>query len=152
MEIEFTSRRENALLGREELEFVVTHPAEATPERDTVRDNIAAHVDANTGLVVVDHMDTEFGITETSGYAKVYDSVEALRDVENEYVLVRNGLSTGKEDEAEDEDAAPEPDEAEDDDGAPEPDEAEDAEEADEADEGDEAEEEDEAEEAEAEA
>lgn len=97
MDIEFTSRRQNDLLGREEIDFEVTHAGDATPERATVRDNIAARVDANSGLVVVDHMDTEFGITRTEGYAKVYESVEALRDVENDYVLERNGLPTGDE-------------------------------------------------------
>jgi small subunit ribosomal protein S24e len=97
MEIEITSRRDNGLLGREEIEFVVTHPQESTPERETVRDNIAARVEANTGLVVVDHMDTEYGVTRTEGYAKVYDGVEALRDVENDHILERNDLATGDE-------------------------------------------------------
>jgi len=41
---------------------------------------------------VVLELDTKFGMRRTIGYAKVYDSAEQARDVEQDHMLERNKI------------------------------------------------------------
>lgn len=100
MEVDITSKKENPLLDRVEVHFTVFHPGQPSPKRQDVREKLAALLNTNQGLVVVDEMNTPFGRNETKGYAKAYESVDGLRSVENEHLLVRNGIPTGNEEEA----------------------------------------------------
>lgn len=93
MEVEETAKRENPLLDRIELEFILHHPGEKTPERDSVRNLIADHVGASADATIIDHLDSEFGRATTKGYAKIYQSTDEARKVEPEHLLVRNGLA-----------------------------------------------------------
>lgn len=92
MEVQETSKRENPLLHRLELEFELHHPGESTPERDSVRNLVADYVGGDPESTVIDHLDGEFGRATTTGYAKIYDSVDRAREVEPEHLLVRNGI------------------------------------------------------------
>lgn len=92
MEVEVVTKKENELLDRVEVTFKVVHPKEGTPQREAVREKIASVLKATKERVVVDSMDSEFGKTETMGYAKVYKTKEAAMKFEREYVLVRNKL------------------------------------------------------------
>jgi small subunit ribosomal protein S24e len=92
MEVEVVSKKENVLLDRTELRFKAVHPKEGTPQREAVRDKISALVKAPKERVIVDSMDSEFGKTETMGYAKVYKTKEAAMKYEREEILVRNKL------------------------------------------------------------
>lgn len=92
MEIEEKAKRENRLLRRTELEFVLHHPGEKTPERDSVRALIADYVGGEAESTIIDSLDSEFGRATTQGYAKVYETKDAARSVESEHMLVRNGL------------------------------------------------------------
>ena len=92
MEIEVISRKDNTLLGRIELQFKISHPRENTPRREDVRNEIAAFVNSKKDRVVIDNMHAVFGKSETTGYAKVYNSKELAREIEPEYVLKRNNL------------------------------------------------------------
>ncbi len=102
MEVEITSKKENPLLSRVEAHFTVFHPGQPSPKREDVREKIAALLSTSKGLVVVDEMNTPFGRNETKGYAKAYEDVDSLRKVENEHLLVRNGIPTGNEDDSDD--------------------------------------------------
>jgi small subunit ribosomal protein S24e len=99
MEVEVVSRKENPLLGRIEIQFKIAHSKEQTPRRNDVRDAIANLVNSKKDRVIVDHMQTVFGKSETVGYAKVYDSSEAAIKIESDHILVRNKLKekTSKE-------------------------------------------------------
>lgn len=92
MEVEVVSKKENILLDRTEIRFKAMHPKEGTPQREAVRDKISALLKAPKERVIVDSMDSEFGKTETVGYAKVYKTKEAAMKYEREEILVRNKL------------------------------------------------------------
>lgn len=92
MEIEIVSKNENQLLERLELKFKALHPNEGTPNREDIREKIAAMVKVSKERVVVDSMRSEFGRNETVGYAKAYKTKDAAMKYEREHVLVRNKL------------------------------------------------------------
>jgi small subunit ribosomal protein S24e len=92
MEVEIVSKKENVLLDRTEVRFKAVHPKEGTPQREAVRDKLVGLLKASKERVIVDSMDSEFGKTETVGYAKVYKTKEAAMKYEREEILVRNKL------------------------------------------------------------
>jgi small subunit ribosomal protein S24e len=89
MEIKITEERENPILNRREVKFVVEHDG-PTPSRKSVIDKIAATMNSKVGLVMVDSLKSEFGKRETMGYAKIYESEERAKEVERAYVVARN--------------------------------------------------------------
>jgi small subunit ribosomal protein S24e len=143
MDIDIIDEEENPMLHRTDVRFAVTHE-EATPSRLSVRDSLAAMLNKDAGEVVVHELDTKFGMRETVGYAKVYDTPEHARNVEQDHMLQRNKI--GGDGEAEPA-PAEEDDEDATDDGAATDDEA--AEAADEPEAGDETADDEEAAEAE---
>jgi small subunit ribosomal protein S24e len=92
MEVEVISKKENILLDRTEIRFKAVHAKEGTPQREAVRDKLVSLLKASKERVIVDAMDSEFGKTETVGYAKVYKTKEAAMKFEREQILVRNKL------------------------------------------------------------
>lgn len=92
MEIEEKAQRENPLMNRIEVEFVLHHPGEKTPERDSVRNLVADHVGGDPESTIIDRLDSEFGRASTKGYAKIYDSPDEARQVESDHLLQRNNL------------------------------------------------------------
>jgi small subunit ribosomal protein S24e len=104
MEIEIIDEDENPMLHRTDVRFEVVHD-EATPSRLSVRDSLAAKLNKDSDEVVVHTLDTKFGMRKTVGYAKVYESPEFARDVEQEYMLERNKITSGDEPEVEAEEA-----------------------------------------------
>ncbi len=92
MDVLVVSRRENPLLERTEVRFRVVHQGERTPEREAVRERLAALLNERKELVIIDHMRSEFGKHEALGYAKVYKSRERAMRVERDRTLVRNRL------------------------------------------------------------
>jgi small subunit ribosomal protein S24e len=99
MELTVLEQEENPLLHRTDVRFEVTHE-EATPERLSVRDSLAAQLDKDSDEVVVHELDTKFGMRKTVGYAKVYESPEDATAVEQEYMLERNKIGTEEDAEA----------------------------------------------------
>ncbi|MFB6270462.1 MAG: 30S ribosomal protein S24e [Halobacterium sp.] len=102
MEIEILEQEDNPLLHRTEVKFEINHE-EATPSRLSVRDSLAAKLDKDSEEVVVHELDTKFGMRQTIGRAKTYDSPEAAAEVEHEHMLERNKI--GVEEEAEEAEA-----------------------------------------------
>ena len=97
MEIEIESRRENKLLEREEIRFVVRYDG-ATPSRKKVKEHL--HNMGINGFIVVDEIKPLFGVREARGYAKVYPSEQKAREIEPDYVIRRNiGGKSEKEEE-----------------------------------------------------
>lgn len=112
MDIEVTQQEKNDLLNRTEVRFSIVHDGE-TPARLAVRDSLAAKLGKGSDEVVVHKMDTKFGMNETLGHAKVYESPEDAREIEEEYMLERNKIGVEEGDEEteaeEDESGAGEP-------------------------------------------
>lgn len=96
MKVQIESKKENPLLQRTEVRFSAEHDAEPTPTRDAVRTAIAGATGAPKERVIVDNMETEYGKGVSQGYAKIYDSDEALKKTERRHMLVRHGMAEKK--------------------------------------------------------
>ncbi len=102
MDVEIVSEEANPMLHRTDVTFELTHD-DATPERLQVRDSLAAKLNKDADEVVVRKLDTKFGMRKTVGEAKVYDSADDARDVEQNHMLERNKIGLEDEPAAEDE-------------------------------------------------
>ena len=91
MEIDIISEDDNPMLHRSDVRFEIAHE-EATPSRLSVRDSLAAKLNKDSDEVVVHDLDTKFGMRKTVGYAKVYESPDLARDIEQDYMLDRNKI------------------------------------------------------------
>ncbi|MDH7508672.1 MAG: 30S ribosomal protein S24e [Methanomassiliicoccales archaeon] len=92
MKVEIESKKENVLQERIEVYFRVDHQGEPTPSRDAIKSKLAELLNVQKERVVIASARTEFGKTETRGYAKVYGSVDAAKKHESKHLLVRNKL------------------------------------------------------------
>ncbi len=99
MELEILEKRENPLLNRTEVKFRIKHEGEKTPERELVKNDLAEELKVSKDLIIIDYIRPHFGIAVSSGYAKIYKSVEDGKKVEPDYVLKRNnfGIKTKEE-------------------------------------------------------
>ncbi|WP_053946979.1 30S ribosomal protein S24e [Halolamina sediminis] len=96
MEIEIVDETENPMLHRTDVRFELTHE-DATPSRLQVRDSLAATLDKGSDEVVIRKLDTKFGMRKTIGDAKVYESADDARDVEQDHMLQRNKIEADTE-------------------------------------------------------
>jgi small subunit ribosomal protein S24e len=96
MDIVVVSKRDNVLLGRSEVRFRIVHTKEKTPDRDSVREKLAAILNEKKETVIIDSMRSQFGKPESLGYAKVYKTKEKAMRVERDRTLVRNKLKERK--------------------------------------------------------
>jgi len=92
MKMEITKQNENPLQKRVEVYFTLEHAGEATPGRNAVAEEIAKKMKTKRTCVVVDSVESSFGVGKSNGYAKVYASKEAALEFENDYLLKRNGI------------------------------------------------------------
>ena len=101
MELEIIEKRENPLLNRTEVKFRVKHQGEKTPERELVKSDLAEMLKVKKSLVIIDYIRPSFGMAISSGYAKIYKSVEDAKKVEPSYILKRNKFGEVKEEKTE---------------------------------------------------
>lgn len=99
MDIAIIDEDENPMLHRRDITFEVVHE-DATPERLSVRDSLAAKLNKDSKEVVVRDLDTKFGMRKTIGTARVYDSPEHAQDIEQNYMLDRNKIAADGEESA----------------------------------------------------
>lgn len=102
MEIEIIDKIENPLLNRTEVHFDCVYTGESTPKVMDVKNKLVALLDADKNLLVVDKILPKFGEGKAEGYAKVYDSEENLKEIEQEHVLNKN-MEPQEEEESEEE-------------------------------------------------
>jgi len=91
-EIEIEEEKENKLLKRRELIFVVTHADNPVPSRDGMRDKISSFMDVPKERIVIDNIKSEFGKDKTKVITKVYSNKEDVLKYESEHSLQRNKL------------------------------------------------------------
>ena len=96
MEIEIESKKNNPLLNRIEVHFVIRHTGESTPRREIIRGELAGKLGVGKENIIIDHMTSDFGIQKTKGYAKVYSSAEKTKAEERNHLLKRNNLPMKK--------------------------------------------------------
>ena len=101
MELEIIEKRENPLLNRTEVKFRVKHQGEKTPERELVKSDLAEMLKVNKSLVIIDYIRPSFGMAISSGYAKIYKSIEDAKKIEPSYILKRNKFGEVKEEKTE---------------------------------------------------
>jgi small subunit ribosomal protein S24e len=88
MEITISEDKRNELLKRREIAFLVTYEG-PTPSRQQVLDKMAALLNLDANLTVIDSLATRFGKTEVTGKARVYDTEEMKVQIERPYLLRR---------------------------------------------------------------
>ncbi|ORE10417.1 hypothetical protein BCV72DRAFT_301808 [Rhizopus microsporus var. microsporus] len=83
----------NRLLQRKQMVVDVIHPGLANVSKDELRAKIAKMYKAEKEVVSVFGFKTHFGGGKTTGFALIYDNLEALKKFEPRYRLVRYGLA-----------------------------------------------------------
>lgn len=94
MEIEIESKKNNPLLKRTEVQFIVRHEGKGTPDRDIIRNELADKLNTKKENIIVQIIHSSFGMQESTGYAKVYDSIEKAKEWECDYILKRNKIGS----------------------------------------------------------
>ncbi len=97
VDIEILKEFENPLLNRKELECIVRHPRAATPTRAEIRDKLAALLNCDKEALFVEKILTEFGISATKIYARVYASPSEGKKVESSHIVKRNRGKSAEE-------------------------------------------------------
>jgi len=72
----------NRLLQRKQMIVDIIHPNSATPKKTEVRESLAKNYKTTADCIIAFGFKTIFGGGKTSGFALIYDSVEAAKKVE----------------------------------------------------------------------
>ena len=97
LQIEILKEFENPLLKRKELECIVRHPRTATPTRAEIRDKLAALLNCDKETLFVEKILSEFGVSVTKIYARVYSTPSEGEKIEPSHIIVRNRGKTTEE-------------------------------------------------------
>ena len=97
MEIEIDSKKNNALLNRTEVHFTVRHGEKGTPDRELIRNELAGKLNVKKEDVIVNYIHSGFGSQESTGYAKIYTSLDNAKGLEKRHILERNKLVEKRE-------------------------------------------------------
>lgn len=89
MEIIINSNKTNNLLSRQELILLVNFKG-SIPSRDEIKEKIAALLNKNKELIIIQKITSKFGIEEAECFAKIYSNKEKLEEIEQEYIKNRN--------------------------------------------------------------
>lgn len=92
MKMEIVGKKENAILKRTEVRFVIDHAGESTPSKGAVVDELAKQTKAKRDTIVLNSVESVYGSGKSNGYAKIYASKEDAQAIEPEYILKRNGI------------------------------------------------------------
>eukprot|EP00048_Salpingoeca_helianthica_P014285 m.220962 g.220962 ORF g.220962 m.220962 type:complete len:132 (-) comp15685_c0_seq1:1444-1839(-) len=84
----------NRLLGRRQMIVDVIHPGLANVSKKDIRERLAKAYKVTPDLVFVFGFRTVFGGGSSTGFALIYDTLEAAKKFEPTYRLVRAGLAT----------------------------------------------------------
>ncbi|MCK5774216.1 MAG: 30S ribosomal protein S24e [Thermoplasmata archaeon] len=96
MDVEIVGRKDNLLLERSEVDFLVKHENESTPPRKQVREALGIALNVGKSILIVDSFTSEFGKGTSKGTARVYKDLEKAKKIEDDHILVRNGLMEKK--------------------------------------------------------
>jgi len=89
MKIEIISKKENPLLKRTEFTFNIGAEG-ATPTRGDVKNKLVALLNSSHELLILDSIETTYGSTECTGYAKVYETAERAKQIEFDHIIAKN--------------------------------------------------------------
>lgn len=74
----------------------VMHPGKATVSKKEVREKLAKIYKTSADLVFPFKFKTQFGGGKSTGFAKIYDSLEHAKRFEAKFMLKKNGLADVK--------------------------------------------------------
>jgi small subunit ribosomal protein S24e len=95
MEVKVTSNKENALLERREIKFMIDQDG-ATSRRDDVKRELCKMLNLSPDSTIVVSINQGFGGKECSGTAHSYKDSKALEKYERKYLLDRVSKSAKK--------------------------------------------------------
>ncbi len=88
MEINITSKKEKALLGRAEIAADMKFKG-ATPSREALRKALAGELKKDEKLVIIDEIGSDFGSQRGRVSARVYNDLKALEGAESKVYQTR---------------------------------------------------------------
>ncbi len=109
MEIEIDSKKSNPLFNRTEVRFTIIHTGEGTPNREIIRSELAEKLNAKKENIIVNNINSSFGIQRSTGYAKIYTSPKKSEELERKYILKRNKATGKQQKKKEESEKKPEP-------------------------------------------
>ena len=92
METTIIEEKYNPLIGRKEVEVLLTHLGGVTPTRETVRSKIAALLNMDLERVVIQSIHGHFGEPRSEVIVHCYDDVKDVIVFEPKYRLKRNKI------------------------------------------------------------
>ncbi|MHB1492974.1 MAG: 30S ribosomal protein S24e [Thermoplasmataceae archaeon] len=92
MKLNVIEVKENPLLKRKEIRYLIEFDNDTSPSRETIREVIARNYKADHSLVIVDKNLQITGSHSMEGYSKIYNNKEAAMLYEPDYELIRNKL------------------------------------------------------------
>ncbi|BFZ56961.1 hypothetical protein PYCC9005_004011 [Savitreella phatthalungensis] len=87
----------NRLLSRKQMVVDVLHPAQPNASKSEVAEKLAAMYNVDKQQVSTFGFRTAYGGGRSTGFALIYDSLDALKKFEPVYRQVRVGLATKRE-------------------------------------------------------
>jgi ribosomal protein S24E len=81
MKLEIKDKKENKLLGRLEVEGRLVFEG-ATPSNESVKDKLAAELNADRSLIVIKHIHSKFSYQEAKLLVFIYDNKEQMDKTE----------------------------------------------------------------------
>lgn len=86
----------NPLLGRKQMAIEMIHPEEANISKTLIKEKLAALYKSKSEWIAVFGLHTKFGGGRSSGFALIYDSLEARKKYDQKKFQLRDGCF-GKE-------------------------------------------------------
>lgn len=100
MEIKIITKKENPLLKRTEVHFLVEYDKNvSTPSRLEIRKKVENLLKKNIGLVIIKKIEPRAGTHTAAGLANVYNSVQQAKRIEPVHYLKRNAAPQKPEEE-----------------------------------------------------
>ncbi|MFX1286159.1 MAG: 30S ribosomal protein S24e [Promethearchaeota archaeon] len=90
METTIIEEKYNPLIGRKEVDVLLTHLGEVTPTREAVRSKIAAQLNMDLDHVVIQSIHGHFGEPRSHVTVHCYDNTEDVYIFEPKFRLKRN--------------------------------------------------------------
>ena len=90
MNIEITSKFENKLLKRKEVQFQIQQLKQATPSRKMIREKLIAQFDAQKEAAMLIEIKTHLGKGLVKGLIHIYENPEVAKKIEPKYIVERN--------------------------------------------------------------
>ena len=96
MEIEITEKKNNPFFKRTEVHFTVIHENQKTPKQAIIRNELENSMNTKKENIIIEEIQSNYGIQQSKGYAKVYSSRKEAEAIEQKYILKRNKMEGKK--------------------------------------------------------